>query len=155
MLQCRSGRTSPTDSIKSNSSTKSLSRLRPVTPVPSNMKVDTEVVTPMRKDEALGPPSKIPMPVQHKRLMEQQQLQVENLRTGVASMMSWLNTRSYDHAGSESANQYTLSHSPTSRESTSPTPSMKSDLHHDSGFEDNAHYRVTSPLGSVTSPNTP
>lgn len=155
MLQCRSGRTSPTDSIKSNSSTKSLSRLRPVTPVPSNMKVDTEVVTPMRKDEALGPPSKIPMPVQHKRLMEQQQLQVENLRTGVASMMSWLNTRSYDHAGSGSADQYTLSHSPTSRESTSPTPSMKSDLHHDSGFEDNAHYRVTSPLGSVTSPNTP
>lgn len=148
---CRSGRSSPTDSVKSNSSTKSLSRLRPVTPVPSTMKVNTTVVTTIRKDDSMGPPSKIPMPVQHKRLLEQQQEQ-----SVLSDMMTWLKTRSYDHGGDpRNDNHFSLPQSPSGRDSISPTPSAKSDFHHDSGFEDNNQFRVTSPLGSVLSPNTP
>lgn len=152
MRRCRSGRSSPTDSVKSNSSTKSLSRLRPVTPVPSNMKVDTIVVTPIRKDDAMGPPSKIPMPVQHKRYLEQNKEQTKSV---LNDMMTWLKTRSYGPGDPLHRNRFSIPQSPSGRDSISPTPSAKSDFHHDSGFEDNNQYRVTSPLGSVLSPNTP
>ncbi|XP_071790177.1 uncharacterized protein [Asterias amurensis] len=114
----------------SRASSPGASRLRPRTPVPSHLKADPQ--TPIRKDSIEHPnPSRIPMPVQHKRLLSAEaraaSARSHSLPDLIANMMDWCQ---------RTINIDTDARSYTSADSMSPTPSLRTDQ--DSGYEDNA-----------------
>ncbi|XP_022105139.1 uncharacterized protein LOC110987042 [Acanthaster planci] len=129
-------RSNASSRASSRASSPGTSRLRPRIPIPSHLKAEPK--TPMRRDSLENAtPSRIPMPVQHKRLLSEGNAssRSHSLPDLIANMMDWcqrtINIDNYD------------TRSFTSADSMSPTPSLRTDQ--DSGYEDNP--QKGSPLG--------
>ncbi|XP_072044678.1 uncharacterized protein [Amphiura filiformis] len=139
----RSGNSSPVNR------TRPPSRLRPVTPVPRHMKVDSHVVTPMRRDDR-ATPTKIPMPVQHKRILDGSSDVRTRSLPDLIDLPRWLVRR----IEMQSNDEYTFDNFDcaqsycSSMDSVSPTPSVKAENPNDSGYEDNA--AKSSPLSTLS-----
>ena len=126
------------------------SRLRPVTPVPRHMKVDSHVVTPMRKDEH-NTRTKIPMPVQHKRMLDGGRDTRTRSLPDLIDMPKWVlrqiesqNGDDYNIENFDCAQSYC-----SSMDSVSPTPSVKAENPNDSGYEDNSAAK-SSPMSTLS-----
>ncbi|XP_038059206.1 GAS2-like protein 1 [Patiria miniata] len=132
-------RSNASSRASSRASSPGTSRLRPRIPVPSHLKAEPK--TPIRKDcLENAQPSRIPMPVQHKRLLSAEGGAAASSRSHslpdlIANMMDWCQrTINIDNCDTRSF---------TSAGSMSPTPSLRTDQ--DSGYEDNP--QKGSPLG--------
>lgn len=146
----RSGNSSPI--ITRSRSTRG-SRLRPVTPVPRHMKVDSHVVTPVRKDTDQGRRTRIPMPVQHKRILDNREVRTRSL-PDLIDLPRWLvrrieNADEYGYENFDCSQSYC-----SSMESTSPTPSVKAENPNDSGYEDNSAAK-SSPISTFDDASPP
>ena len=142
----RSGNSSPVNRSRPPS------RLRPVTPVPRHMKVDSHIVTPVRRDEEHATPSKIPMPVQHKKILDGgTEVRTRSL-PDLIDLPRWLVRRIEQQSNDLEYNMDNFDCSQShcsSMDSVSPTPSVKAENPNDSGYEDNSATK-SSPLSTLS-----
>ncbi|XP_071501921.1 uncharacterized protein [Diadema antillarum] len=125
----------------------SRSRLKPPTAIPPHLKPDHSAMTSIRKDNRDGPPTRIPLPTSHKRLLETQERSRSNSLPSILAdlLEAW---QSVQNSTNELTAMDPFDMSPclsSGGESVSPTSSIRTapELQNDSGYEDNANMKLS------------